>query len=80
MWHRFVEQVDSAASPCPDFYFRSTFDPSKQSLEIPPSSKSATPSTMSPTEEVGVAMVTDMKTALEDSIKAGLTLIVLWKV
>ncbi|XP_022096139.1 trafficking protein particle complex subunit 8-like isoform X2 [Acanthaster planci] len=71
--------VDSTASPCSDFYFRSTFDPSKQSLEIPPSSKSATPSTMSPTEEAGVALVTDMKSSLEHSIKAGLTLIVLWK-
>ncbi|XP_038077879.1 trafficking protein particle complex subunit 8-like [Patiria miniata] len=73
------QMVDSTASPCSDFYFRSTFDPSKQSLVVAPSSLSATPSTMSPTDETGVAIVTDMKTALEDSIKAGLTLIVLWK-
>ncbi|XP_033625745.1 trafficking protein particle complex subunit 8-like [Asterias rubens] len=73
------QRVDSSATPCRDFFFRSTFDPSKRSLELTPSSKTATPSTMSPTEETSVTLVTDTKTALEDCIKAGLTLIVLWK-
>ena len=79
-------QVDSAATPCCDFYFRSRPSQPLVFTQDLHSSNKSTPSTLSPvdsSDQLQGMEKTDerwRKLALESSIAAELSLIVLWKV